>query len=323
VSAEPDGGPPVLEIVEFTDPACPWAWGSEPTFRALRHALGAQVAWRRVFGILFDEDDDPAPDPDAETRWYRDFIAGIAAHTGAPHTPRLQWVARTSWPASLAAKAAEAQSAPIAERVLRRLREATFVLGTPADTADGVMAAVSGIPGLDTDRLLRDMRSEATGRAVRRDWRETRRPDPYVLRLDAPGPHGGRAKSVNGRHRYALPTLLFKGPAGTAIVPGWRPYEEYRDAVGDVAPGLCTVVARPCADEALDCHRSLTEPELTLLTGEPDPPRQAVRVDTGTGPLWLHPDEARVHPALSPAQPARAKREVKEVSANETPPGIH
>ncbi|MCW2873086.1 DsbA family protein [Actinacidiphila oryziradicis] len=293
----PVGGP-VVEVVEFTDPACPWAWGSEPTFRRLRFALGGQVAWRRVFGILFDEDEDPAPDPDAETRWYRGFIAGIAAHTRAPHTPRLQWVARTSWPASLAAKAAESQSADVAERVLRRLREATFVLGTPADTEDGVLAAVAGVPGLDKPRLLRDMRADATRQAVRRDWTETRRPDHRVLRLDAPGPHGGRAKLVGGRHRYALPTLLLTGPGGRAVVPGWRRYEEYLDAACQVAPGLRPAPGLPCAEEALEGHRSLTEPELELLTGCPDPPAWAVRVDTGNGLLWLHPDEARVHPAV-------------------------
>lgn len=31
---------PLLEVVEFTDPMCPWAWGSEPAFRRLRAELG-------------------------------------------------------------------------------------------------------------------------------------------------------------------------------------------------------------------------------------------------------------------------------------------
>jgi hypothetical protein len=31
------------EVVEFTDPVCPWAWGSEPVFRRLRAALAWQV----------------------------------------------------------------------------------------------------------------------------------------------------------------------------------------------------------------------------------------------------------------------------------------
>jgi protein-disulfide isomerase-like protein with CxxC motif len=67
-------GRPLVQVTEFTDPACPWAWGSEPVFRLLRHGLASHLRWRRVFGILFDEDDDPAPDPDAEARWYEPSI---------------------------------------------------------------------------------------------------------------------------------------------------------------------------------------------------------------------------------------------------------
>lgn len=292
-----------LEIVEFTDPACPWAWGSEPTFRKLRHALrGAEeagdVSWRRVCGILFDEDDDPAPDPAAEALWYQEFVAGIAVHTAAPFAHRLERVAVSSWPASLAAKAAEAQGALVEERVLRRLRESTFVVGTPADSERGVRDTVTGVPGLDREQLVRDLRDPATERAVRRDWRETRTPARCVLEADGPGPHGGRAKFVNGRHRYALPTLRLTGPGGTVHVPGWRPYEEYVQAVLRAAPGVSPSSDLLSADEALERYRTLTRVELRLLTGGQEAPGDAVRIETGNGPLWLHPDEARTHPAV-------------------------
>lgn len=147
-------------------------------------------------GILFDEDDGPAPDPDAEARWYQRFIDDVTIHTGAPYAPRLQWLTRSGWPASLAAKAAEAQGPDVAQRVVRRLRETTFVLGTPADTEDGIRDAVCGVPGLDVGRLLRDLGSPRGRDAVREDWAESRRPIPEVVDLDAPGPHGGRAKEV-------------------------------------------------------------------------------------------------------------------------------
>ena len=57
----------LLRITEYTDPACPWAWGSEPKFRWLRGVLAevglgqGVVSWRRVYGILFDEGEPPAP----------------------------------------------------------------------------------------------------------------------------------------------------------------------------------------------------------------------------------------------------------------------
>ncbi|MEU0845260.1 DsbA family protein [Streptomyces sp. NPDC005962] len=160
---------PLLRITEFTDAACPWAWGAEPAFRLLRQTLGPCAAWRRVFGILFDEDDDPAPDPDAEARWYERFIGDVTAHTGAPYAPRLHWLTRSSRPASLAAKASEAQGPEVAQRVVRRLRETTFVLGTPADSEDGIREAVRGVPGLDVGRLLTDLGSSQVRDAVRED----------------------------------------------------------------------------------------------------------------------------------------------------------
>ncbi|MFE6158433.1 DsbA family protein [Streptomyces sp. NPDC056486] len=294
----------LVQVTEFTDAACPWAWGSDPVFRLLRRGLGQQVRWRRVFGILFDEDDDPAPDLDAEARWYEGFIKDVTAHTRAPYAARLQWLTRTSWPASLAAKAAEAQGEQVAERVLRRLRETTFVLGAPADTPEAVASAVRGVPGLDLDRLLADLAHADTLAAVRADWAETRNPLPEVRDLREPGPHPGRAKEVGEeQYRFALPTLLFDGPGGRVCVPGWRPLAGYlaaaTAAAGEPVP-LPVPFAAPepvPADEALAYWRSLTLRDLELLAGTSVAPPDAVRVETGNGPLWLHPDEADTHPA--------------------------
>ncbi|WP_425554006.1 hypothetical protein, partial [Dactylosporangium salmoneum] len=139
----------MLSVVEFTDPMCPWAWGSEPAFRYLRGALDAR--WRRVFGILFHPGDDPAPDPAAETAWYHRHIQEIAGHTGAPWPATLERVALSSEPSSLVARAAAGQGEVVADRVLRRLRETFFVLGSPADTLERALAAARGVPGLDAD----------------------------------------------------------------------------------------------------------------------------------------------------------------------------
>ena len=43
-----------VEIVEFTDPFCSWAWSTEPKLRLLRAALGHGVRWRQVVGVLVD-----------------------------------------------------------------------------------------------------------------------------------------------------------------------------------------------------------------------------------------------------------------------------
>jgi predicted DsbA family dithiol-disulfide isomerase len=293
-----------LDVVEYTDPFCPWAWGSEPVFRRLRAALAGRARWRRVYGILFDHDDDPPPDPATETAWYTRYVESVSAHTLAPHAARLSRVAVSSWPASLVAKAAERQGGDVAERVLRRLRESVFVLGEPADTPALALAAVRGVPGLDRERLAADAASGAVLEAVRADRAEARRPVREVLDLppavDRP-PHAGAARqTADGGHRYALPTLLLRAPDGYRVVPGWRSWEAYAAAVGELCPGpLPPPVALP-PREALTRHRSLTGPERRLLTEGPWPPAEAVRVETGNGPLWLHPEEAAAHPATTP-----------------------
>lgn len=295
---------PAVEVVEFTDPLCPWSWGSEPVLRRLRAALAGRVCWRRVFAILFDHDDDPPPDPAAETAWYARYVAGITEHTRAPRAVRLSRVAASSWPSSLVAKAAELQGGETAEAVLRRLRETVFVLGEPADTAESALAAVRGAPGLDLRRLAADAASPTVLRQVRADRAEARRPVPEVLSAPAGSPHPGTAKeTADGSRRYALPTLLLRAAAGYRVVPGWRTFEEYAAAFDDLCPGLLPAPgllgprATLSPEAALERYRSLTDPERTLLAEGPWPPPHAVRVETGNGPLWLHPAEAAGHPA--------------------------
>ncbi|SBU91628.1 Predicted dithiol-disulfide isomerase, DsbA family [Streptomyces sp. OspMP-M45] len=294
------GAVPGVEVVEYTDPLCPWAWGAEPVFRALRAALAGRVRWRRVYAVLFDHDDDPPPDPAAETAWYIRHVAEIGTHTLAPHTAGLSRVAASSWPASLVARAAGLQGADTADRVLRRLRESVFVCGEPADTTALALAAARGVPGLDPARLGADAASPGTLDGVRADRAEARRPVADVLAGQSGSPHPGTAKETpDGGHRYALPTLLFRSAAGHRVVPGWRPYEAYASAVEALAPGLLPAPRPIDPAAALERYRSLTGPELDLLTGGARPV-DAVRVDTANGPVWLHPEEAATHPALVP-----------------------
>ncbi|MFJ1957418.1 DsbA family protein [Streptomyces microflavus] len=297
VVPDPDG-PPALEVVEYTDPLCPWAWGSEPVFRRLRAALAGRVRWRRAYAVLFDDDDDPPPDPAAETAWYASHLADIGAHTLAPRAHRLSRVAASSWPSSLVARAAELQGPEIADRVLRRLRESVFVLGEPADTEALALRSVRGVPGLDPGRLERDAASAGVRESVRADRAEARRPVPEVSSVREESPHPGAAKETpGGEVRYALPTLLFRTRSGYRVVPGWRPYEAYAAAVEELRPGLLQEAPPLAPAPALDCYRSLTGPERLVLTEGAWPPPYAVRVDTAQGPVWLHPDDAQHHPA--------------------------
>ncbi len=280
-----------VEVVEFTDPGCAWSWGSEPVFRWLRHLYADHLSWRRVLGVQLDgpagsDADEPAEE--MRGRWL-----AVAAHTAAPVARQLERAHASTRPAALAAKAAERQGPAVAEAVLRRLREAFFVAGRPPDTPARIADALQGVPDLDSGALLDDLESEAVSAAIDRDWLETREPHPDVVGLDEPGPNCGAAKQDGEHLRYGFPTMLVRGPDGELVVPGWRPPGSYRAAIESVARELTGVRSRTLDPvEALDRYRSLSPPDLVLLTGRRDAPAQAIRIDTATAPLWMHHEEA-------------------------------
>ena len=228
-----------IEVTEFTDPGCVWSWSSEPKLRRLRRQYGDRVAWRRVFGIQIDDvklsfpDRDPV---DGAEEWRADWLA-VAAHSGAPITPRLEWMHASTWPASRAAKAAEAQGDEVADAVLRRLREAVFVDGRPADNPERIALALAGVPGLDLDWLLEDLDSDAVAEAIAKDFDETRDPHPDVVGLKEDGPHPGAAKAEGPIVRYSFPTLIITGPEGERVMPGWRTTRAVRGGLRGGRPG--------------------------------------------------------------------------------------
>lgn len=53
-----------IEVTEFTDPGCSWAWGTEPKLRLLRWRFDDRLRWRRVMGGLIGDMNSYMPDFD-------------------------------------------------------------------------------------------------------------------------------------------------------------------------------------------------------------------------------------------------------------------
>jgi hypothetical protein len=150
----------------------------------------------------------------------------IAVQTGTPAPATLDRKARSSWPSSIVAKAAEEQGPQIAEWILYRMRETVFVDGRPADTEERALAAANQVPGVDPYRLAGAARDASTLDAVRRDYAETRAPIPEAFTTDA-------IKELDdGGHRYGLPTLLFELGSTRKVVEGCLGLPDYLGAAG-------------------------------------------------------------------------------------------
>jgi protein-disulfide isomerase-like protein with CxxC motif len=291
-----------VQAVEFTDPMCSWAWGTEPKSRRLRWQYGDRIELRRVFvGIfspgweapLLTEEGKQHP---AAGMYYRpeEYFAVVTETTGAPYaSPQHRPVHNSEDPCRVAI-AARAQGADVAERVLRRLRESLFVHGRPADTVERALEAVAGVPGLDAARLAKDAVDPDTEAAWQADWAEARRPNEDVINRQDKRPGRGAAQPQNGQLRYGLPCVLLRGPAGEVTVAGWCEWSVWESALAQVAPGLPAAVRPlPSPAEAMARWPTLTRAEVDELCGPGVSPPPGVRVHRWPGgEMWVSEDEA-------------------------------
>ncbi len=285
-----------VEVVEFTDPVCSWAWGTEPKLRLLRWRHEHKLAWRRVMGGLIHDLAATRPDwdPVRAAAPMQEYWQRVSTLTGQPYPHPMRRHLRSTDPAGRAVKAAELQGEEVAQRLLRRIRESIFIFGVGPDTPESIAAASAGIDGLDLDRWRHDVESTEVAAAYAEDWAETRRPNEFVRTLTGDRAGIGSMKHSEGHDRYAFPTLIFRGPGGEATVPGWMPYEAYAAGIEQAEPGA-TADPRPdpTAAEAFERWPVLTAKELEVLCGPAAiaPPGTTVH-NWGDGVAYFTPAEA-------------------------------
>ena len=297
---------PKVEITEYTDAVCSTAWGAEPLLRRLDWRHGHHLTWRKVMGGLVG---------DASTgkeNWnrigaaepMRAYWKRVWHLTGMPYPNPMILMLQSTDPLGAAVKAAELQGQDVAHAVLRRFRERIFIDGIGPQTPDEFAEATVGVAGLDQARWLADQARPEVAAAYRADWQETREPNDHVRNLKHDSPMNGELKHSEGHDRYALPTLIFRGPGGEHTVAGWVPYEDYEVGLEAAMPGA-TADPRPdpTPAEALARWGMLTAKELAFLCGEDaSPPLDAVTRDWGDGLVYYSAAEARARDLMALAE---------------------
>ena len=261
-----------VEIRYYTDPACPWSWGTEPKVRRLMWEFGDELRFSWVMGGLArqygpdyrDAEGGIGSGPDCHADLMAQWLE-VAAESGMPIDPRL-WSKNpiaSTYPACQAVKAAEEQGEAAAYRYLRRLREGLLTERKKLDHLEALVGE-AGPAGLDTERFRIDLSSHAITEAFAADLDEVRDvPD------DARA--AGQVKRTEGRERVAFPSVVFVGADGARRgVWGWNSHGPYREAA--IAAGARVVQERrPEPIEALDRFGRCATRELEELTGKPPP----------------------------------------------------
>ncbi len=222
---------PTVDITEFTDPACPFAFSAEPHRWRLRWLFGDQLRWRERMVVLAEGREHYAEEG-LTPEFMAESSGKLAERYGMPMTEEVKPAVAATLPACRAVVAARLH-APEQERpLLRRLRHLHFS-GPLLDDPATIARAATDV-GLDPAELVSWMAEEATEQAVREDMGLARDPTPAALALK-----DKLATTDDGGWRYTCPSLEFRTAGGAAYsVPGMQSSLAYETALANAEPAL-------------------------------------------------------------------------------------
>lgn len=236
-----------VRIVYFTDPICSSCWGIEPQLRKLKLEYGHLIEIEYRQGGLLPSWDiynsgGISKPSDVATHWDE-----VSKHCLMPIDGKV-WLEDplpSSYPPSIAFKAAELQDKEKAQLFLRKLREMVFIENRNI-TRWEVMVEAATYANLDTKQLQTDY--EGKGRQMFEE----------DLNL-------ARQMGVRG-----FPTLFFITATGNeAILYGFRPYTSFEHLLLQVFPAAEKKAYNSVALSLFDYFQTLTAREFSELKNIP------------------------------------------------------
>lgn len=233
-----------IQVIYFTDPICSSCWGIEPQLRKLKLEYGENLKIDyHMGGLLPDwsynsggisQPSDVAHHWDEASHYYDMPIDGDIW---------LEDPLNSSFPASIAFKAAQMQNNDLAVHFLRSVREMLFLRKINISRLENLLLAVKEV-GLDADQFLKDWNGPAQ-RLFEEDLKITKK---YGVR--------------------GFPTMFFADAHGNReMVYGSKPYEAYESAVLKLLPTASRNAYAQNWESLFTHFSSLTALEFSVLSG--------------------------------------------------------
>ena len=235
-----------VKLVYFTDPICSSCWGIEPQLRKLKLEYGEHIKIEyRMGGLLPDwsyNSGGIGKPSDVAEHWDE-----ASVHYDMPIDGDL-WLEdplNSSYPPSIAFKAAQMQDEEKANLFMREIREMVFLQKKNIAKWEH-LASAAKVVGLDVEKLKTDFEGKA--QALFQDDLKT-----------------ARAYGVRG-----FPTIFFIDDAGNKeIVYGARPYAFYEMAILKLNANITKSEYSKNWEKLFSKYPTLTAKEFSELSGTP------------------------------------------------------
>lgn len=286
---------PSITVVWYTDPHNVWCWGFEPAILRLESRYPGKVALEVRQGGLF-EDFGPVRDQWARMsggRWkdsVRTFFDAVASQHRMPMASERMTEGAddfsSTWPACIAAKAADLQGTGAGRRYLRALREAWCLDGRPIH-GRAVQEALAAETRLDVAAFRAALDDGAAEAAFREDRDVCR-----------------------DRKVMGFPTIEIRAGdeavSETVRLEGWQPWETFEELLRRLDPGLEPRPIESPEEAVRDLfhrHDRLATREIAAVLGGTDDDAEivlegleqdaaVVRRSIGNGLIWETPARA-------------------------------
>jgi predicted DsbA family dithiol-disulfide isomerase len=211
----------LVEVIEFTDPASIWCWGSEPILRKLETHYEGKIKISYVMGGLV-KDITKLHDVSGDTVQINEQVAGKWLKASQRHGMPVEISGfslflddySSTYPMNIAYKAAQFQDEKLAKQFLRRMREASAIEGKKVNQTK-VLIELARESGLDTEKFIRSFSDGSAETAFLEDL-----------------------KLVRSNRVHNFPSFLVKNNQGKKIrLRGYQSYAAIRDVIDHLSNG--------------------------------------------------------------------------------------
>jgi len=230
----------ILEVIEFTDPVCTWCWGSEPVLRSLEASYGNRIKVGFIMGGLvkditafYDSHNKIGGDIQESNKSIAGHWLEASERHGMPVKAdgfKLFTKEQTStYPQNIAYKAAQMQDEALANRFLRRMREATATEALQTNLTE-ILVELASETGLDIASFLDDFTNGKAKAAFEEDLYTTAQ-----------------------FRAHGFPTFLVKYGEKSILLRGYQSYSSFKAVINQITNGeLVEDKPEPSEDNILE-----------------------------------------------------------------------
>lgn len=210
----------LLEVTYYTDPLCCWSWAFEPQWRRFLYEFKGKIKYRYCMGGLLPKWKNYNDSVNSVTRPIQMGPVWMHAKeiSGMPIEFNI-WMRdppSSSYPACIAVKCAELQSASAEENYLRLLRETLMIKGENISQKEKLFEIAENLANIDSefsiDRFQQDFENDTGLEAFRKDLQE-----------------------IQYHHINRFPTLVIRNQMKKGVmISGYRPYSLLMEAIQQI-----------------------------------------------------------------------------------------